>query len=69
MIYEIVLVNGTVLKCWAKNVGEILDMMCRDDVFIVQENAHIDYTTYIMPDKVSHYRFPKGMEGVAEPRS
>ncbi|MGG3986987.1 hypothetical protein [Bacillus smithii] len=68
MIYEIVLIDGTVLKCWAKNIDEILEMVLRDDIFVVQENGYPDKTTYIMPDRVSHYRFPKNMNGVAEPR-
>lgn len=68
MIYEIVLVDGEVLSCWVKNLNEIVEMMVKDDIFIVQENGYPDKTTYVMRDRVSHYRIPKKMEGVAEPR-
>lgn len=68
MIYEIVLIDGTVLNCWTRDIGEILEMMLKDDIFIVQENEYPNKTTYLMPNRVSHYRFSKEMNGVAEPR-
>lgn len=68
MIYEIVLVDGKVLKCWTQNVDEIVEMMSKDDIFIVQENDFPGKVTYLMPNRVSHYRFPNKVDGIAVPR-
>lgn len=68
MIYEIVLVDGSVLECWTKSIDSILEMMFKDDIFIVQENGFSDKVTYLMPSKVSHYRFPSKADGVGTPR-
>lgn len=68
MIYEIILNNGKVLKCWTDDVYGVLRMMARpDDIFIVKENEYPYMVSYIMPDKVSYFRFPKGYDSVAEP--
>jgi hypothetical protein len=68
MIYEIILVDGTVLKCWTDSVEGIVKMMFRDNIYIVRENEHPELTTYILPERVSHYRFPKDFDGVVKPR-
>lgn len=68
MLYEIVLLDGTVLKCWTEDYEGIIEMMFKDSIFIVQENEHPNMVTYIMPERVSHYRFPCDDINVAEPR-
>lgn len=69
MLYEIILNNGEVLKCWTDDITEILEMMVvPDDIFIVKENGFPNMVSYIMPEKVSHFRFPKEHKEVAIPR-
>lgn len=67
MIYEIVLIDGHVLTCWTKDYDAVLRMMVEHEVFIVKENSHPDKTTYVLRDRVSHYRFPSENSNVIKP--
>ncbi|MFS0905843.1 hypothetical protein AB3N02_22730 [Priestia aryabhattai] len=66
--YDIILVNGEVLHCVSDDIDSIVEMMVVDDIFIIQENAFPGHTTYIMPEQVSRFVFPKDTKGVAQPR-
>lgn len=67
VIYEIILKDGNVVKGFAQDSEDILEMMLKHDIYIVAENNHLDKVTYIMPDKVSYFRFPKDGKSVAKP--
>jgi hypothetical protein len=67
MVYQIVLVDGTEINGWTKNVESVVEMMFKHNIYIIQENDFPDKVTYIMPERVSHYRFPKNALGVAKP--
>lgn len=67
MVYEIVLNDGRVVRGFARDSDDILDMMLRHDIYIIQENSHPEMTTYILPDKVSHFRFPSDGKSVVRP--
>lgn len=59
MIYEMVLNNGKVLKCYAENIENILEMILKHDIYIVQENEYSNKVSYVLPENVSHFRFNK----------
>jgi hypothetical protein len=59
MIYEMVLNNGKALKCYAENMENILEMIFRHDIYVVQENEHPNKVSYVLPENVSHFRFNK----------
>ncbi|RKJ53632.1 hypothetical protein D7X33_31130 [Butyricicoccus sp. 1XD8-22] len=67
MIYEIVLKSGTVVKCFAENLDNVLEMMLRHDIYIVAENSHPKYSSYIKPDDVDYLRFPLDSEYTTRP--
>lgn len=67
MIYDIVLKDGQELNCWTENIENVIEMMFKHSIFIVRENEHPDKATYIMPEQVSHYRFPVNNIDVGEP--
>ncbi len=67
MVYHIILKSGTVIEAWGENIEKIVEMMICHDLIIIKENSYPNMVTYILPEDVSHYRFPANMEGVAEP--
>ncbi|MEB5480767.1 hypothetical protein P8825_14460 [Shouchella clausii] len=68
MKYQIVLTNGSTLECWGNSIESIIEMMLKDGLFVVQESQQPQKITYILPEKVSYFRFGKDVDGVAEPR-
>jgi hypothetical protein len=68
--YTIVLKSGIELKCFTEHgVDSIVEMMLQHNngIYIVQENTHPDHVTYLMPDKVSHFRFMSNSKDVGNP--
>lgn len=58
MIYQIVLKSGQELDCIYSSLDNILDMICKHDIYLVQENIHSDFVSYINKEDVSYFRFP-----------
>jgi hypothetical protein len=67
MVYQIVLVDGKEINGWTDSAEFVAEMMMKYNIYIIQENDYPDKVTYIMPERVSHYRFPKNALGVAKP--
>lgn len=67
MVYQIVLKDGEVLNCWTENIENVVEMMFKHDLYVVQESKYPDKVTYLLPEMVSHYRFPKDEKGVLKP--
>jgi hypothetical protein len=68
MVYDIVLKNGQEVVAYTSNgIDSVLEMMFRHGIFIIKENSFPEKVTYILPDQVSHFRFPKDGIGVAKP--
>ena len=59
MIYQIVLNNGNVINGWSDDIYSIKQMIVSEKfMYIIQENEHVNMTTYILKENVSHFRFP-----------
>ncbi|MCM3109893.1 hypothetical protein [Lederbergia lenta] len=67
MVYEIVLNNAQVIKGFASDSSDVLEMMLQHDIYIIQENDQPNMVTYLQPEKVSHFRFPIGGKSVTTP--
>lgn len=69
MIYEIVMKDGEVIKCWTTSFEEIIKMIYEDNIYIVKENANPEQVSIIMPERVSRFRFPKDGKDIPAPRA
>ena len=67
MIYEIVLKDGNIVKGFARDSQDVLEMMLKHDIYIIKENSYPEMITYIMPEKVSYFRFPNDGKSVVQP--
>ena len=68
MVYDIVLKNGQEVVAYTSNgIEAVIEMMSLHSIYIVKENEFPEKVTYILPDQVSHFRFPKDGVNVAQP--